>query len=412
MFGHRPCVMSAAALTIAASVGLSQHALAADQVVKVGIELPLTGFVAQGAERIKDAAVLAFEEANASHAVPGTRIEVFVLNDSTSTTGGPDPAQAATNARKMVSDESVVAAIGPQTSGSGKAMAPILSQGGLATITPSATNPDLTDPKLAAQFRPGGKPIFFRTCTTDAYQGPGLANYFAATLSVKSVYVLDDGDAFGIGIADSFQAQADKKGIKVYGRDRLDAKAGDYSIVLTKIKQLNPDALYFGGLNLAGVKLVKQAYEIIPGVIKGSGDGIAGPDLLAGAGFPAVEGWYVTIPSAKLVGSAKTEGFVGRFQTRFGTAPIEGSILAYDAAHVIIDAMQRIAATGTRITREAMRDAIQSAKVDTLQGVVSFDQDGDIQDRTISVFQIRKDATKPLDDFDAQYKYIGSAPQS
>jgi branched-chain amino acid transport system substrate-binding protein len=402
MFGRRSIVIAAAALTTAASVGLSQRARAADQVVKVAIELPLTGFLAQGAERIKDAAILAFEEANASRAVPGTRIEVLVLNDSTSTAGGPDPAQAATNAGKMVSDENVVAALGPVTSSSGKAMAPILSQAGLATITPSATNPDLTDPKLAAQFRPGGKPIFFRTCTTDAYQGPGLANYFA-TLNVKSVYVLDDGDAFGIGIADSFQAQAEKKGIKVYGRDRLDAKASDYSVVLTKIKQLNPDALYFGGLPLAGVKLAKQAYEIIPGAIKGSGMRLSA--LLEG-GFPAAEGWYATGASPKLIGSAKAQGFVDRFQTRFGTAPVEDGLLAYDAALVIIDAMQRIAATGTRITREAMRDAIQSAKVDTLQGVVSFDQDGDIQDRTISIFQVRKDATKPLDDVNAQFNIL------
>jgi branched-chain amino acid transport system substrate-binding protein len=72
---------------------------------------------------------------------------------------------------------------------------------------------------------------------------------------------------------------------------------------------------------------------------------------------------------------------------------------------------KRLRAVGHTGTRKAMRDAIQSAKVDTLQGVVSFDQDGDIQDRTISVFQIRKDATKPLDDVDAQHKYIGTAPQ-
>jgi hypothetical protein len=73
--------------------------------------------------------------------VPDTRIEVLVLNDGTSATGGPDPAQPATNARKMVSDETVVAALSPQTNGAGKASAPIRSQGGLATITPTATIP-------------------------------------------------------------------------------------------------------------------------------------------------------------------------------------------------------------------------------------------------------------------------------
>ena len=77
----------------------------------------------------------------------------------------------------MVSDKDVVAAIGPQMSGSGKAMAPILSQGDLATITPSSTNPDITDPKFAAQYRPAGKAIYFRTVTTDAFQGPNMANF-------------------------------------------------------------------------------------------------------------------------------------------------------------------------------------------------------------------------------------------
>ena len=104
----------------------------------------------------------------------------------------------------MVADKGVVAAIGPQMSGSGKAMSPILSQGELATITPSSTNPDITDPKFAGQYRPKGKPIYFRTVTTDAFQGPNMANYYADVLKVKSVYVLDDSGAYGVGMADTF----------------------------------------------------------------------------------------------------------------------------------------------------------------------------------------------------------------
>ena len=84
-----------------------------------------------------------------------------MLDDGTATAGQYDPAQAATNARKMVSDKEVVAAIGPQMSGAGKAMAPILSQGGLATITPTSTNPDITDPKFAAAVPSGGQADLF-----------------------------------------------------------------------------------------------------------------------------------------------------------------------------------------------------------------------------------------------------------
>src|ERR1700757_2060182 len=223
---------------IGALLGLDL-AHAADKTVKVGINLPFTGADAHDAELIKDGALLAIDEANAQGGVAGYKIEVLLLDDGTATAGQYDPAQAATNARKMVSDKAVVAAIGPQMSGSGKAMSPILSQGDLATITPSSTNPDITDPKFAGQYRPKGKPIYFRTVTTDAFQGPNMANYYADVLKVKSVYVLDDSGAYGVGIADAFEQQAKKKGIKVLGRDQLNPKETDYATTLTKIKSLN-----------------------------------------------------------------------------------------------------------------------------------------------------------------------------
>ena len=143
-------------------------------------------------------------------------------------------------------------------SGSGKAMAPILSAGDLATVTPSSTNPDITDPKFAGQYMPKGKAIYFRTVTTDAFQGPNMANYFADTLKLKSVYVLDDSGAYGVGFADAFQAQAKKRGINVLGRDQLNPKEADYTTTLTKIKALNPDALYYGGVARPGSRWLRN----------------------------------------------------------------------------------------------------------------------------------------------------------
>jgi branched-chain amino acid transport system substrate-binding protein len=344
--------------------------------------------------------------------VPGYKFELLILDDGTATAGQYDPAQAATNARKMVSDKAVVGAIGPQMSGAGKAMTPILSQGGLATITPSSTNPDITSPKFAEQYRPAGKPIYFRTVTTDAFQGPNMANFFAERLKVKSVYVLDDSGAFGVGVADSFQAQAEKKGMKIAGRDRLDPKAADYTAILTKIKSLNPDAIYYGGVSQAGVKLAKQAYDIVPKMIKGGPDGMTSADLLTGAGFPAVEGWYTTIAAPHLTEDNKAQQFVAAFKGQFGMAPDDYSITAYDAALVMIDAVKRVAASGKPVTREAVQAALMTSKVPTIQGVVSFDANGDLADRTVSVFHIEKNTSKPLDDVSAQYKYVEVAPQS
>ena len=250
------------ATTAAAATLAGVAAQAADAAIKIGLDLSLTGADAESAARIRNGALMAFEEINARHELPGYTLEPLILDDGTATAGQYDPAQAATNARKMVSDKAVVAAIGPMMSGAGKAMAPILSQGNLATITPSSTNPDITNPKFAEEYRPAGKAIYFRTVTTDAFQGPNLANYFADKLKVKSVYVLDDSGAYGVGIADSFQKRAEEKGIKVLGRDRLDPKAADYTTILTKIKALNPDALYYGGVSQAGVKLAKQSYDM------------------------------------------------------------------------------------------------------------------------------------------------------
>jgi branched-chain amino acid transport system substrate-binding protein len=409
MLSRRSLVIYLPAAALAAS---SARALAADKEITIGINLPLTGADAHDAELIKDGAMLAFDEANAKGGVAGYKINITVLDDGTATAGQYDPAQAATNARKMVSDKSVVAAIGPQMSGSGKAMAPILSQGNLATITPASTNPDITDLKFAGQYRPGGKAIYFRTVTTDAFQGPNMANYMIDTLKIKSVYVLDDSGAYGVGIADSFQKQAEKRGVKVLGRDQLNPKEADYTTVLTKIKSMNPDALYYGGVAQAGVKVVKQSYDIMPKVIRAGGDGLLGAEILRGAGFPAAEGLYATNASPNMLEDPEAKPVIERFVKKFGQQPENYSLTAYDAALVILDAVKRVADSGKEVNRANVRDAIQSSKVKTLQGEVSFDENGDITSKVISVYQIKHDPNFPPDDVLHQYKYVGTAPQS
>ncbi|HML15271.1 MAG TPA: branched-chain amino acid ABC transporter substrate-binding protein [Xanthobacteraceae bacterium] len=384
---------------------------AADKVVKVGITLPLTGADAEGAILIKYGALLAIEEANAKGGVAGYKIEPVIYDSGTATAGQYDPAQAATNTKKLVSDPAVVANVGPEMSGEGKAMAPILSEADLATITPSSTNPDITSPAFAAQFKPKGRAIYFRTVTTDAYQGPNMANYMAQVLKIKSVYVLDDSGAYGVGIADAFQRQAEKIGVKVLGRDQLNPKEADYTTILTKIKALKPDALYYGGVAQAGVKLGKQAYDIIPDMIKAGGDGVHGAPFLKGVGFPAVDGWYATTASPHMVEDPNAIGWVNRYHERFKTLPDDYSITAYDGTLVILDAIKRVAESGKEINRSNVRDAMQATKLKTLQGEISFDQNGDMVSKVVSVFQYRHDTKYPDDDIIHQHRYEGTAPE-
>ncbi len=309
----------------------------------------------------------------------------------------------------MVADPSVVAAIGPMASGSGKAMAPLLSQGNLATVTPSSTSPDLTSPKFAEQYRPAGKAIYFRTVTTDAFQGPNMANFMADQLKIKSVFVVDDSGAYGVGLADAFQAQATRRGIQVLGRDRVDPLMTDYQPVLTKIKNLAPQALYCGSSALAGVKLVKQSYDIMPDMIKAGGDGMHQASILSGAGFPAAQGWYSTIAAPHMLDEAKLSAWLANFQKRWNTPPSDYSITAYDAALVVLAAIGTAAKSGGAVDRVAVRDAIQAGKVDTLQGPVSFDANGDLADHVVSVFRVQRNTGWPDNDVVHQFKYIGMA---
>jgi branched-chain amino acid transport system substrate-binding protein len=414
MISRRTTFKTLAGAAAAAAVGTVAQtgpALAADKVIKIGLDLPFTGADAESAARIANGAMIAFDEANAEHALPGYTFQLVKLDDATATAGQYDPVQAATNARTMVSDKAYVAALGPEMSGAGKAMSPILSQGDLAIITPSSTNPDITDPKFAQTYRPAGKAIYFRTVATDAYQGPYMANYMYDKLKVKTIYILDDSGAYGVGLADAFQGQAEKKGMKIIGRDRLDPKAADYSSVLTKIKSMDPQAIFYGGVAQAGVKLAKQAYDIVPKMIKGGGDGMQSADLLKGAGFPAVEGWYVTVAAPHVTEDPKTASFAKRYKAKFNISPDDYTITCYVASQILIAAAKSLVAAKKPIDRTNMRNAIQATSLkDSLLGPVSFDENGDLKNKIISVFEIKKDDSKPLDDPSAQYKYIGVAP--
>src|SRR5260221_10877204 len=402
------------AVSVVALVGLGTVSAQAQtkKTVTIGITLRAPGADAQSGTLIKNGAQMAIDEANAKGTIPGYKIETIVPDSGTATAGQYDPAQAATNTKKLVANTAVVANIGPMMSGEGKAMSPILSAGNLASITPSSTNPDITSPKFAAQFRPNGKAVYFRTVTTDAFQGPNMANYFVETLKVKSVYVLDDSGAYGVGIADAFQKQAEKRGLKVLGRDQLNPKEADFTTVLTKIKSMNPDALYYGGVAQAGVKVVKQSYDIMPKMIRAGGDGRYGAEILKGAGFPTAEALYPTTPRPNLLENPEAKPWVERFAKKYGMQPENYSITAYDAALVILDAVKRVADSGKEVNRANVRDAIQTSKAKTLQGEVSFDENGDITNREVSVFQIKKDDKNPLDSVLHQYKYLGVAPTS
>jgi branched-chain amino acid transport system substrate-binding protein len=397
-------LMAAAAL--ASSLAPSAAHIAAAQSypssISVGINLPFTGADAADAVNIRDGALMAINEINAKGGINGNiKINAVVKDDGTVAAGQYDPAQAATNTKEFVADSTVMAVVGPQMSGSGKAMSPIASAANLTLITPSSTNPDITDPAFASQYRPSGQAIYFRTVTTDAFQGPFMANFAAENLGVKTVYILDDTGAYGEGIANSFEKQATAKGITVLGHDKLDPKESDYTTVLTKIAAMSPDALYYGGVQQAGEKLAAQAMDLMPNVPKLGGDGMYSVGFINDEPA-AAENWYATIAAPDTIDQPEAAEWVQRYTSLYGHAPQDYALTSYDAVLVINDVVARIVKDGVPINRQNVRDYTQQTNLSTLQGVINFDDNGDLKDKIVSVFQVK----------DAQYQFVGAAPQT
>jgi branched-chain amino acid transport system substrate-binding protein len=409
-FGRGKVVRAAAALSLLTAFGVPSIARAADtKTITIGMDFALTGAEAEEATVELDGAQLAVEEANAKHIVVGYELRTIVLNDATATAGGYDPVQSATNARKFAGDPAVVAVVGPIDSGSAKSMLPILSQAGLAMVAGSTTSPDLTDPKFATQTRQNGVTlVFFRTCGNEAFVEPGMVNFFYGKHNVRSAYILDDGGAGGKGIADAFQAAAGKKGIKVLGRDTLNSKEFDYTPILTKIKSLRPDLLEYGGITLAGAKLAKQAYDILPNtMLRSDASGIYEGDFLKAVGFPAAEGWYATSAAPHIFDTPAGQAWQRRYVERWHQQPSDYALTTYDAGVVVVEAIARVAKSGQPVNRATVRAAIQATKIQTLQGPISFDKNGDLQHPIISIFQVTHN-TKDSDTDLSQFKYVGT----
>jgi len=381
----------------------------AGKTLSIGLDAPVTGAEAEEAIGEMDGALLAIEEANAMHLVPGYTLVPIERNDATVTAGGYDPAQAAVNARTFAADPSVVAVVGPIDSGAAKAMLPILAAVELPMVAGSTTSPDLTSPQFAPQFRTsGGKIIFFRTCANEAFVEPAMVNYFYSQHGVRSVYVVDDGGAGGVALADSFEAAAKKKMGKVLGRDSLNPKEADYTTILTKIKGLGPDLLFLGGITSVGAKLAKQAYDILPSkVLRGDGGGIYGGDFLSAAGFPAAEGWFANSAAPHVFDTPAGQDWARRFVERWHKQPSDYNLTTYSAALVVVDAIARVVKSGQPVTRANVSAAIRTTNLKTIQGPIEFDENGDLREPVISVYRVTHDAAFPDADV-RQFKYIGS----
>lgn len=374
---------------------LTRDALAQPGVLKVGVSLPITGQYASGSASILKGIQLAVEEVNAKGGAGGYKIETVVYDSASPTTGQEDPARTVANYKQFLADPLVIAAVGPATSLAGKTISPLLSIDNMATITPSSTDPEITDPKFTAQYRPKGKPIYFRTLTTDPYQAEDMATFAYRALNVRKVYVLDDGTALGITKADAFQRRAKELGLVVLGRDRVDPAQIDYQPLLKRITYFKPDAVNYSGASDTGKKLAAQAKQTTPRVPWLDSGGLYRTALEDQTAAKTLEGWYTTRAAPDVLSNSQAQPWVEIFKSRFDEAPTSYSATGYSATLVIVDAVTRLATDRAPVTRSGVRDYVQRTNLkNTPQGPISFDKNGDLKAHTVSLYQIAEQGLK------------------
>ena len=366
--------------------------------VNFAIELPQQGSEKAASDPIINGIKLAVKDAGGAAGgytitSPNSVIKDDALN------GVHDPQTGAANMTQLVAIPEVIGVIGPLNSNVGDAQIPISSAAGLAQCSPANTNPDLTKGEHAAELRAGKPNNYIRVVTTDDVQGPAAAQYIFETLGASSVYIIDDTEIFGKGVADTFEESFVEFGGEVVKRDGAPRTTQDYVSLMTAAAALNPEAIYFGGVTASGGARIYQAAQqagladipyIGPDGIN-DGDAVTPDSFLNIAGESAEEGVYST-----LAGIGTFEGkeeFDAAYEAEYGIAATGYAAQGYTCAQIMIDALERAGATNPAdltALREAMRVAITDTSItyNTVQGDIKFDENGDTSQLIVSIYSV------------------------
>ena len=342
-----------------------------EPVVKIGFVAPLTGDQAPHGQDMLNGARLAIERSGTFGSVlPGHRLELEAVDDQR------NPTQAVAAAKKLVADPTVVAVIGHLNSSCTMPASAIYHQARLLQITPVSSNP---------QISRQGFETFYRTCATDDLQGPAAALFATHELHANRVFILDDMTTYGRGLANEFEKKLKLLNIVVLGHEGITQGDKDFTSLLTKIKSLNPDLVYFAGMFPEGALLIKQRAEVgLQGLFMG-GDGLFDPVLIDLATPTAAEGVYLTTIGSDIHRVSTAREFVRAYELQFG--PIGAySAYAYEATSIAIWAIHQAGVKDRAAVLAAMKTLTDYPG---LFGPHNFDERGDSLIRDIGIFTVR-----------------------
>jgi branched-chain amino acid transport system substrate-binding protein len=333
-FPSAPAFLAAFALLAAPMLSAAEPAP-----IKVGEFASLTGKEAAFGQSSHKGTMLAVEEINAAGGVLGRRIQL-ITEDNQSKAG-----ESATIAKKLISRDKVVALIGEVASTRSLEAAPIAQQARIPMISPSSTNPKVTEI---------GNYVF-RVCFIDPFQGVVMAKFARNTLKLKRVAVLTSvSSAYSVGLAKYFKERFAQDGGVIALEQKFSEGDKDFKAQLTAIKAANVDGIFLPGYYTEAALVCKQARDLGLSIPLFGGDGWEAPQLLS-IGGAAVEGTYYSTHYSPENKSPAVTGFVERFKKRWNNeVPDAMAALGYDAAMVLADAIRRAGTTESAKLRDAL----------------------------------------------------------
>ena len=344
----------------------------AEEVVKIGHVAPLTGGIAHLGKDNENGARMAVDEINAAGGVKigdkTLKLELLGEDDKA------DPKEGTLAAQKLV-DAGVVAVVGHLNSGTSIPASKIYADANVTQISPSATNPKLTEQ---------GFKTTFRVVANDNQQGGVLANYAANEMKAKTIAIIDDRTAYGQGLADVVEKVSKEKGVKVVAREFTNDKATDFNAILTKVRAAKPDVVMYGGMDATAGPMAKQMKQLGIKAPMLAGDGVCSPEFIKLAGDAA------NVLTCSMAGEAveklaKGEEFKQKYKAKFNQEVQVYSPYSYDAVYVISEAIKRAG----KADRASITAAMPATNYAGLTGQIAFDDKGDIKNGAISMFKVK-----------------------
>lgn len=331
--------------------------------IKIGANFEITGGVAQYGQSAANGAKLAIKEANAAGGVLGKQITIVSADNKS------EPAEAASATTKLITQDKVVAVIGPATSSNTLATLQIAHDNKIPVLTPTGTNQKITVENGKV------KEFAFRACFIDPFQGQVMANFATKSLNVKTAAIyIDTSSDYSKGLSQNFEAVFVKNGGKIVAKEAFLQKDQDFKATLTKIKATNPDVIYIPAYYEEVSKIIKQARELgITVPILGS-DGWDSPKLVEIGGAAALNNTYFSNHYSAQDKEPRVQKFVEAYKKEYGQEPDALAALGYDGALMMIDAIKRANSTEPVKIKDALA---QTKNLQVVTGVLSMDANHD-----------------------------------